>query len=87
MVWKSTSSAVLIFSGMDFEDCFPSRQVGELHRHAAVKAAGTGERRVERFRPVGRGQDDDAVIVLEPIHFGQKLVQGLLAFIVAAASG
>ncbi len=53
-------------------------------RDAAVETAGAGQRRVQGFRAVGGGQNDDAVVVLKAVHFGQQLVQRLLALIVAA---
>ena len=59
-------------------------QIGQLHGHAAVKPAGPRERGVERFGAVRRGEDDDAVVALKAIHLRQKLVERLLALVVAA---
>src|SRR6202043_2137696 len=36
-------------------------------------------------RPVGGGDQDDALIRLEAVHLDEQLVQGLLALVVAAA--
>src|SRR5260370_38862915 len=49
------------------------------------KAGRAQDRRVEPVRPVGCGDDDDSIVRLEPVHIDQKLVQRLLAFIVASA--
>ena len=38
----------------------------------------------ENVRPVGRGDQDDVVLHLEPVHLDQQLVQGLLALVVPA---
>ena len=43
------------------------------------------KRGVEDVVAVGRRDDEDAGIGFEAIHFDEQLVQGLLAFIVAAA--
>ena len=70
--------------GVDFQDLLAALEVGQLHGHPAVKAAGAGEGRVQRLRAVGGGQNDDAVVILKAIHLGQQLVQGLLPLVVAA---
>ena len=69
---------------MDLEYLLPAFKVGELDRHAAVKAARARERRVERLGAVGRGNDDDALVGAEAVHLGEQLVERLLALIVAA---
>src|SRR4029078_9985823 len=46
---------------------------------------GPQQRRVEHVRPVGRGDEDDALVRLEAVHLDEQLVQGLLALVVAAA--
>ena len=69
---------------MDLQDSLASLEVGQLHRHAAVEAARARERGVEGFGAVRGGENDDAVVALKAVHFGEQLVQGLLAFVVAA---
>ena len=49
------------------------------------KRPGTQQRGVEHVGPVGRGDDDDAFVLLEAIHLDQQLVERLLALVVAAA--
>ena len=69
---------------MHLEDLLAALEIGQLHGHAPVKAAGARERRVERLGPVRGGEDDDAVVALEAVHLGQQLVERLLALVVAA---
>ena len=75
---------VFDFLSMYAKDILPSFEVGEFHRHAPVKASGSGESRVQRLRSVGGSQDDDTVIAFKAVHLGQQLVQRLLSFIIAA---
>ena len=70
---------------MDVEDLFAALDVGVRHRHLAVETARAQQRRVEHVLAVGGGDDDDAFVRFEPVHLHQELVQGLLAFVVAAA--
>ena len=65
----------------------PSRplHVGARHDDAAVEAARAQERRVEHVGPVGRGDEDDALVRLEAVHLDEQLVQRLLALVVTAA--
>ena len=67
------------------EDLLAAEDVGIGHHDLAVEAAGAQQRRIEHVGPVGRGDQDDALIGLEPVHLDQQLVQRLLALIVAAA--
>ena len=69
---------------MDLQDLLAALEVGKLHGHPAVKAAGAGQGRVKGFGAVGGGQNDDTGVALKTVHLGQQLVQGLLALIVAA---
>ena len=70
--------------GMDLQDLLAALEVGQLDRHTAVEAAGTGQGGVEGVRAVGGRKDDDAGVALKAIHLGEQLVQGLLPLIVAA---
>src|SRR4029077_6334580 len=49
-----------------------------------VEAAGAEKRRIEHVGTVRRRNQDDALVGLEAIHLDEELVQGLLAFVVAA---
>ena len=50
-----------------------------------VEAAGAQQRRVQHIGPVGGRQHDHRLVAGEAVHFGQDLVQGLFALIMAAA--
>ena len=69
--------------GVNLENGFASFEVWQLNGHAPVEAAGTQQCRVKRLRAVRRREDDDAVVALEAVHFGEELVQCLLALVVA----
>ena len=71
-------------SGVDLQDLLAALEIGQFHRNTAVKAAGTGQSRVEGIRTVGGREDDDAAVALEAVHLGEQLVQGLLTLVVAA---
>ena len=72
--------------GMDTQDRFPASQIRQLDRDPAVKTTWAKQRRIQRFRTVGRRQDDDALAAVKPIHFCKQLIQRLLTFIIAAES-
>ena len=74
----------LDFLGVDLQNFLPALQVGQLHRHPAVKPARTGQSGVQGFRAVGRGQNNDAGVALKAVHLRQELVQRLFPLIVAA---
>ena len=58
--------------------------VGLVHQHLPVEAAGAHQRRVEHLGAIGRGHDDDGLARIEAVHFRQQLVERLLALFVAA---
>ena len=70
---------------MDLEYFFAPLDVRQPHINLPVKAAGTEERRIEDVHSVGSSHNDDAGVALKAVHLHQKLVQGLLSFIVPAA--
>ena len=70
---------------VDLEDLLAADDVGIGDDDLAVEAAGTEQRRVEHVGPVGRGDEDDALVRLEAVHLDEQLVQRLLALVIAAA--
>src|SRR3546814_13659869 len=50
-----------------------------------VETARPQQRGVQHVRPVGGGDDDDAFIGVKAVHLHQKLVQRLLALVIAVA--
>ena len=73
------------FAHMDGQDLFPTLDIRAGNNDLAVKAARTQQSRVEHIGAVGCGDDDDAFVGVEPVHFDQQLVQRLLALVIAAA--
>ena len=71
--------------GVDLEDTAAAAQVRRGHHHLTVETAGTQQGRVQNVGTVGGGQQDDAFVALEAVHFHQQLVQGLFAFVMATA--
>ena len=72
---------------VDLEDLFPLLELGELHVDLPVETAGPHKGGVENVRAVCRREDDDAGIGPEAVHLGQKLVQGVLPFVVGGEAG
>ncbi len=70
---------------MDLEDLLAADHVRIGDDDLPVEAAGPEQRRVEHVGPVGRGDEDDALVRLEAVHLDEELVQRLLALVVAAA--
>ena len=50
--------------------------------HLTIEPAGPQQRRIENVGTVGRGNDDDALVLGEAVHLDEQLVQRLLAFFV-----
>jgi hypothetical protein len=71
--------------GVHLQDRDAAAQVRPRHDHAAVEAAGAQQRRVQHVRPVGRGDQDHALVALEAVHLDEELVQRLLPLVVSAA--
>ena len=67
------------------EDGHAAVQVGIVHRHLPVEAAGAQKRGVKNVAAVGGRHDDHALIDGKAVHFHQQLVQRLLTLVVTAA--
>ena len=72
-------------AGMHRQDTFASTKVRVGNNNLTVKTAGTEQGRIKHVRPVGRGNEDNALIGFKTVHLNQHGVQGLFPFIVAAA--
>src|SRR3546814_17896562 len=70
---------------MHGENLLATLDIRTRHDDLAVEAARTQQRRIEHVRPVRRGDDDDAFVGLEAVHFDEELVQRLLALVIAVA--
>jgi len=70
---------------MHLQDLLAADNVRVRNDHLAVEAAGTQQRRVENVWAVGCGDQDDRLVGFKAVHLDQKLVERLLALIIAAA--
>ncbi len=70
---------------MYLEDFLATDHVGVRHDHLAIETARAQQRRVEHVGAVGRSDQDHPFIGLEAVHLDEKLVEGLLALVIAAA--
>ena len=70
---------------MHVEDLVAAADVGQRHHHLAVEAARTQQSWVENVGTVRRGDHDHVGAGVEAVHLDEHLVEGLLAFVIAAA--
>lgn len=70
---------------MDSQNFLTAFDIRQADGDVAVETARTHQRRVQNVRTVGGRNDHNAVVVGHTVHFHQQLVQGLLAFVIAAA--
>mmetsp|Transcript_36633 Transcript_36633/g.68939 ORF Transcript_36633/g.68939 Transcript_36633/m.68939 type:complete len:453 (+) Transcript_36633:1295-2653(+) len=69
------------------EDLFSALHSGEGQVQDSVEAARPRERIVQHARAVGRRQHHDALVVLEPVHLREHLVDGVGLLFVAHGPG
>ena len=69
-------------AGVGGQDGAPLGPVGQRDEHLTVEPARAAQRRIEGIRPVGGGQHDHAAGLLESVHLGEQLVEGLLPLVV-----
>jgi len=70
------------------EDGLAALLVGRTHPYDLVEAARSAEGRVDVFRPVGRGEDEDLAPLLQPVEQGEELCDhGLLVLGIGRPSG
>ena len=72
-------------AGMDLQNVGTALDIGQTDVHLPVKAAGAEKRVIENIGAVRRRHDDDALVIIEAVHFHEQLVERLLALVVAAA--
>ena len=70
---------------MDFQDFFAANHIWIWHNNLPVKTARAKQRRIKHIRTVGCRDQDHPFIRLKTIHFNKHLIQGLFAFVIAAA--
>jgi hypothetical protein len=67
------------------ENLFPPANIGQWHDNLSVKSPRPQQCRIEHIGAICRSDNNDAFVTLEPIHFYEQLIEGLLAFVMAAA--
>jgi cell division protease FtsH len=70
---------------VDVKDLLAAVDIGPRNDDLTVEAARPQKRWVEHVGPVGRGDDDDALIGFKAVHLDEQLVERLLALVVAIA--
>src|SRR5205085_10121834 len=70
---------------VNFQNAFAATNVRTRNDDATIETAGSQQGGIEHIGPVGRGDQNDAVVRFEAVHFDQQLVQRLFAFVVSAA--
>ena len=70
---------------VNLEDCGAGGAVGPVERDLPVEAAGAGQGRVQDFGAVRRREQHDALARIEPVEFGEELIERLLFLVIAAA--
>ena len=71
---------------MDPQDLYSADEIGIPYGNLAIETARTQKCRVKHFRTVSGRHDDywRIGVSLEPINFGQQLIEGLLPLVVAS---
>ena len=75
--------AEVLAAGVGGQDGGPFGPAGQRDDDLAVEPAGTAQRGVQGVRPVGGGQHHDTWGLIEPVHLGEQLVEGLLPLVAA----
>jgi hypothetical protein len=70
--------------GVNLEDALAAPDVGPVDDNPPIEATGTKQRRIEDVGTIGRGDQDDAFVRLEAVHFDEQLIQRLLALVMPA---
>ena len=69
---------------MDLQDFLAPQDIRIWHDDLPIETARTQQRGVKHVRTVRGGDEDDPLVRLEPVHLDEKLVQRLLALVIAA---
>ena len=68
-----------------FENLLAAFEVGAVDDDLAVEPSRPQQRRIENVGAVGRSDQNDAGVLIEPVHLDEELVERLLALVVSAA--
>ena len=81
---RLTSARERNLSRVDLQDLHAALVVGRMDDDLPVEAPRSQQRGVEDVRPVGGGQDDDALVAGEAVHLGEDLIERLFALVMTA---
>ena len=70
--------------GMDAKNILTAFLIRQFYRNSAVESSRPQQSGIEVLRPVGRGENDYTVVAFKAVHLGEKLVERLFPFVVAA---
>src|SRR5208337_2295222 len=70
---------------MDLKDAFPAPDIGHRDHDLPVESARAKQGRVENVGPVGRGNQNHALVGLKAVHLDQELIESLFALIMPTA--
>ena len=70
-------------AGMNPKDLETTRVIRTVDGHLSIETAGTQQGGIQNIRTVGGRDDDDSGVAFKAIHFGEQLVEGLLALIIS----
>src|SRR3989344_1877813 len=83
---KCDVGAERLRSCMNLQNLLTVAAIGQVNRHAPVKAAGAQKSGVKDIRPIRRRHHDDLLGRFKAVHLYEYLVEGLLALVVASAN-
>ena len=72
-------------SNVNGQNSFAAFHVRTCNHHAAIETSRPQQCRIENIRPVRCGNQDDAFVGFEAVHFDEQLIECLLALVVSAA--
>ena len=81
MMKSSTFRQQFHVLGVNFQNGFPSANVGQIHRHLTIKAARAQQCGIEHIGTIRRRDDDDAFLRIKAVHLDEQRIERLLAFI------
>src|SRR5207302_355848 len=70
---------------MDSQNFLAPFHVGKIDGDLAIETAGAEQSRIENIGPVCGSDDNDAFLGIESVHLYEQGIEGLFAFVVAAA--
>mmetsp|Transcript_20181 Transcript_20181/g.48070 ORF Transcript_20181/g.48070 Transcript_20181/m.48070 type:complete len:200 (-) Transcript_20181:548-1147(-) len=72
-------------TGMNFQDLDSALDIWSVHCHLPIKPTRSKECLIQYIRPVRSCNHNDTSVAFKSIHFGEKLIDSLFSFIIAAS--